>query len=328
MTKTHNRKLKLLYLSQIFHEKTDENHGLTMKEIISYLSDYNIRADRKTLYLDFDELRHYGMDILSEQVGRTHIYKLVSRDFELPELKLLVDAVQSSKFITETKSRNLIQKLSTLVSMHEAKQLQRQVLIRGRVKTMNESIYYNVDKLHTAIIQDKQIKFKYFQWTVDKEQEYRHNGAWYHISPWHLCWDDENYYLIGYDAESEKLKHYRVDKMKKMTISDTPRDNPAHIEDFDPTVYTKGLFGMFGGETCRVTLEGENHMVGVLIDRFGKDIPIVKLDDNRFYTHIEVAVSPQFLGWIASMAGALTITAPETVVERMKNLAKKLNESY
>ncbi len=215
-----------------------------------------------------------------------------------------------------------------MVSTHEAKQLQRQVLINGRVKTVNESIYYNVDKLHTAINRDHQIKFKYFRWTVDKKQEYRHNGAWYYISPWHLCWDDENYYLIGYDAEADKLKHYRVDKMKNMTVLDTPRDKPALIENFDPTAYTNRLFGMYGGETCRVTLEGTNEMVGILIDRFGKDIPIYQRDANRFYAHVEVAVSPQFFGWIASLEGALTITAPQTVVAKMKNLIKKLNENY
>lgn len=328
MTATHNRKLKLLYLSKIFHEETDEEHGLTIAEISSRLKDYRIQADRKTLYLDFDELRHFGLDILQEQEGRSTIYKLVSREFELAELKLLVDAVQSSKFITETKSFSLIKKLKNLVSVHEAQQLQRQVLINGRVKALNESIYLNVDQLHTAINQNKKIQFKYFQWTVDKKQEYRHGGAWYLISPWHLCWDDENYYLIGYEAESKKIKHYRVDKMKEMTITDIPRDDPATMKDFNPANYTKQLFGMYGGESCRVTLEGKNHMANVLIDRFGTDISIYKKDADHFCAHVEVAISPQFFGWVASLEGALKITAPEEVVDRMKNLAKKLNENY
>ncbi|MGN0564187.1 MAG: helix-turn-helix transcriptional regulator, partial [Candidatus Heritagella sp.] len=199
MAKGSNQKPKLLYLAKIFAEYTDEEHGLSMQEIIARLNQYEINADRKTLYLDFEELRHFGLDIVSEQKGRNVYYFLASRDFELPELKLLVDCVQSSKFITERKSRELIKKLESLVSKHNASQLQRQVILSGRVKAMNESIYYSVDTIHNAINGDKQIRFQYFQWNVKKEMELRHHGAWYQISPWALVWDDEYYYLIGYD---------------------------------------------------------------------------------------------------------------------------------
>ena len=208
-----HQKLKMLYLAKIFSEETDDQHALTMPEIIEMLARCGVNADRKTLYLDFDELRNFGMDIIAEQVGRNCYYHLGAREFELPELKLLVDSIQSAKFITDKKSNELIRKLETLTSKYEAKQLQRQVIITGRVKTMNESIYYNVDKIHDAINSGCQIRFKYFQWNVQKKMELRRGGIWYQISPWALMWDDENYYLITYDNYYDKIVHYRVDKI-------------------------------------------------------------------------------------------------------------------
>lgn len=328
MAKNANQKLKLLYLAKFLFEETDETHGLTMAELISRLKEVGISADRKTIYLDLEELRQFGLDILSYPEGKTVRYHLASREFELAELKLLVDSVQSSRFITEKKSRSLIKKLESLVSIHDAKQLQRQVLIAGRVKTMNESIYYNVDKLHAAISQNSQIRFKYFQWNVEKQEEFRHGGAWYCVSPWHLRWDDENYYLIAFEASSGQLRHYRVDKMKQISLTNTPREGEALLKEFDPTVYTGRLFGMYGGTPVRVTLEGENRMAGIVIDRFGKDIPMLRKDAEHFYAHVEVAVSPQFLGWIAGMDGALKITAPESVVQSMRVLVQKLGAQY
>ena len=328
MAKGNHQKLKLLYLAKIFYEETDENHGLTIAEIIARLQPYDVNADRKTLYLDFDELRHFGLDLICEQEGNVYRYKLASREFELPELKLLVDAVQSSKFITEKKSRSLIRKLESLVSVHNARQLQRQVFITGRVKTMNESIYYNVDQLHTAIHQNCQIQFHYFQWNAEKQAELRRQGAWYHTSPWYLRWDDENYYLIGYDAEAQMIKHYRVDKMKSISLLDLPREGKAAMEQIDPTAYAKSLFGMYGGEVTRVTLEGEDSMTAILIDRFGKDIPIQRIRAGQIRTWVEVTVSPQFLGWVASLCGKLRIASPDWVIEEMRRLLQTLSAQY
>lgn len=328
MAKGNNQKPKLLYLAKIFSEETDEEHGLSIAQITDRLALVGIDADRKTLYMDFDELRQFGYDIVARREGRSTVYSLASREFELAELKLLVDSVQSSRFITERKSQSLIRKLEGLVSVHEAKSLQRQVLISGRIKTMNESIYYNVDKLHTAIAQGVQIQFKYFHWNVRKQEEYRRGEGFYTVSPWHLRWDDENYYLIAFDAESGKLRHYRVDKMRSIHLTDTPREGQALMQSFDPTVYTRRLFGMFGGEPAQITIEGENRMVGVLIDRFGKEIPIIPLDNDRFQAHIEAAVSPQFIGWIASLSDGLKVTAPESVVQQLADLAKRLTAQY
>lgn len=239
-----------------------------------------------------------------------------------------MDAVQASRFITESKSRSLIKKLESLVSVHDARQLQRQVLIAGRVKTMNESIYYNIDKLHTAIGEGKQIRFQYFQWTVEKKEALRRDGGWYCVSPWHLRWDDENYYLIAYDAEADRVKHYRVDKMKRITLLEAPRLGQERMARFDPAVYTQRLFGMYGGQPVRVTLEGENEMVGVLIDRFGKEVPVLPVDGAHFQAFVDVAVSPQFLGWVAGLGGGLRIVSPEPVVQKMQALVQRLAEQY
>ena len=326
--KGENQKLKMLYLWKLFAEQTDDEHGLTMAQIIEKLSAQGVNADRKTLYLDFEELRRFGLDILATQVGRQTYYSLGARDFELPELKLLVDSVQAAKFITDKKSRELIRKLEGLVSVHQARQLHRQVLISGRVKTMNESIYYNIDRLHEAINADAQIRFQYYQWNVDKQMELRRNGAWYQVSPWALIWDDENYYLVGYDAGDDKIKHFRVDKMLRIRSTDERRAGKDSFKAFDSARYAKSLFGMYGGEETSVTLEGDNGMVGVVIDRFGKDVALVPVDEHRFEASVNVAVSPQFFGWIMALGGSVRITGPAPVVKQMQDAVRRLAEQY
>ena len=323
-----NQKLKMLSLTKIFSEETDDTHALTMPEIIEKLGSYGVNADRKTLYQDFDELRRYGIDIISEQTGRSCYYHLGQRIFELPELKLLVDSVQSAKFITDKKSTKLIRKLESLVSKYEAKQLHRQVTIYGRVKTMNESIYYNVDKIHDAINASCQIRFKYFQWNIKKEMQLRKEGAWYQISPWALMWDDENYYLVAYDAVDDAIKHYRVDKMLRISVTDKKRQGQEQFKQFNLPKYTKSLFGMFSGEETNVTLEAANSMAGILIDRFGKDIFIVPIDENHFRTSVNVTVSRQFLGWIMALGKDIQIVSPNSVVEKMQIEAKRLADQY
>ena len=323
-----NQKLKMLYLLKIFSEETDDLHPLTMPEIISKLAAYGVNANRKTLYLDFEELRNFGVDIISNKVGHDCYYNIGSRDFELPELKLLVDSVQSSKFITDRKSTELIKKLESLVSKYEGKQLQRQVVISGRVKAMNESIYYNVDKLHEAIGAGCQIRFKYYQWNVDKEMELRKNGDWYQVSPWALMWDDEYYYLVAYDAGDGKIKHYRVDKMLSISVTKEKRLGQEQFKRFDMPRYTKSLFGMYGGEQVKVMLEARNDMVGVIIDRFGKDILIAPVDSERFRVNVDVSMSNQFLGWIMAVGDGVKIVGPDKVVEKMRAEVRRLAEQY
>lgn len=321
-------KMKMLHLVRIFTQDTDDEHALTLQEIISKLDAVNIKADRKTLYDDFEELREYGYDIIAEQRNRNTYYHLGAREFELPELKLLVDSVQAAKFITTRKSRDLIRKLEKHVSRYQAEQLHRQVYIAGRVKAMNESIYYNIDKLHDAINRGVQIRFQYGQWNVNKEIELRRDGAWYRVSPWALTWDNENYYLVAYDAEAKMIKHYRVDKMLRITALEEARLGKESFKVFDMAKYAKSVFGMFTGEETAVTLVAENHMVGVVIDRFGKDISIKPLDEAHFQADVSVTISPQFLGWIIALGKSIRIAGPDEVINRMKAEIKRLNEQY
>lgn len=328
MSRGTNQKLKLIYLMKILLEKTDDEHSLTLAEILQELSRYDITAERKSIYADFESLRLYGIDIISEQRNRTVYYHIGSRDFEIAELKLLVDAVQSSKFITEKKSRELIKKLEGFASKHEAKELHRQVYVQGRIKTMNESIYYNVDKIHQAIGKNVRIKFQYYQWNVNKEMELRHNGVFYQISPWELMWDDENYYLVGYDSKAGLIKHFRVDKMLKISLLEDKRDGKEFFEKIDMASYSKKRFGMFDGQEQTVKLECENRFAGVIIDRFGKDVSMRKIDDERFVVNVEVAVSGQFIGWVIALGEGVKIVGPESVVEQMKAEGKRICEMY
>lgn len=328
MAKSNNQKLKLLFLERIFYEYTDDEHGLTMQEIIAKLEDCGVRADRKTIYMDINELNNFGMDIVSERIGRSTYYHVGNRKFELPELKLLVDSVQAAKFISDEKSKTLINKLESMASIHEAKQLQRQVMLSGRVKTTNGSIYYNVDKIYTAILNDREITFRYFQWNVKKERVLRHDGALYHVSPWCLMWDDEYYYLVGYNSDDGMIKHYRVDKMLDIGVSNRVRMGQQEFEAFDMALYSKSLFGMFGGEAVNVMIEAENDMAGVLIDRFGADIFIVPKDESHFKAHVNVVPSNQFLGWIMALGEKVKITAPQFVVDKMKREISRISKQY
>ncbi len=323
-----NQKLKMLWLAKIFSEETDDAHALTMAELIGRLAAAGVSADRKTLYQDLEELRRFGLDILAERTGRECRYHLASRTFELPELKLLVDSVQASRFITEKKSRELIGKLESLASRHEAKQLSRQVVLSGRIKSMNESIYYNVDRLHEAIASDRRIRFRYFRWNMEKKEELRRGGAWYEASPWGLLWNAENYYLVAYDSDEARIKHYRVDKMLRIQPAEGRREGRKAFRAFDLAGYAGSLFGMFSGEEARVTLLAENEMIGILIDRFGKDIPVIPKDEGHFETVVRAAVSGQFFGWAAAFGGRIRITGPKEVEERMREEIRRLAAAY
>lgn len=263
MPKGSNQKFKLYRLAQIMQEQTDDEHYITMPEIMEGLAKYDVTADRKSVYNDLRDLSVLGIDVEGEPVGNRYHYHVVNRAFELPELKLLVDAIQSLKFITEKKSNALIKKLETLVSKYDAQKLQRQVFVSGRIKTMNESIYYTVDAIHNAISENKKIKFQYYQWNVKKEMELRHNGAWYHISPWGLSWDDENYYLVAYDSDAGQIKHYRVDKMLHIKLSGERREGKEHFKKLDMADYAKKSFGMFGGKEQSVKLLVKNSLAAI-----------------------------------------------------------------
>ena len=322
-----NQKLKIMYLMKILLEETDEDHDLTLNEIVEKLKAYNVTAERKSLYSDIENLRTFGLDIIGMQYGKTYHYKVASRQFQLVELKLLVDAVQSSRFITEKKSDELIEKLESYASKYEAKKLARQVNVNGRVKTMNERIYYSVDKIHQALNEESQIKFQYFTWTADKKMELKHGGAYYSVSPWALCWDDEKYYLVGYDNREYKIKHFRVDKMADVSVVYEEREGKEEFSKMQMSEYTNRLFGMFDGNLETVTLLCENHAANVIIDRFGTDIPLMKTDAEHFTVRVRVSVSKLFLSWIMAIPG-VKIVDPERTVDMMKSEIKRLQEMY
>lgn len=327
MARTEKQKLKMLYLMQIFLERSDEEHIVTMPEIIEYLSARGIAAERKTIYGDIELLRDYGMDIIKVN-DRVRGYYLANRQFELAELKLLVDAVQSSKFITSKKSRELIGKLETLCSTAQAKQLHRQVVVTNRNKTINENIYYNVDMIYNAISENAKIRFQYFEWSVNKEMKLRREGAYYIVSPWLLTWDDENYYLIAYDDRSRMIRHYRVDKMLGMDILQEAREGREQFENFDIAGYSRKTFGMFAGEEETVTLRCESSLTGVMIDRFGKDVPMRQADETHILVRINVAVSRQFFGWLTGLGAAVKIEIPEKVAHAYQEYLREIIKCY
>ena len=316
---------------QIFLEQTDEWHPLTLHQLQEQLESQGIRVERKTLYDDIEELRAFGMEIIRQP--RPVAYYLAGRLFEMPELRLLVDAVQSSRFITDRKSRQLIGKVESLASRFQAQELQRQVYVTGRIKTMNESIYYNIDGLHDAIARQKQVSFRYFEWVLDREQgrlcrQYRRGGRRYRVSPWALAWDDENYYLVAYDSDAQKIKHYRVDKMAEIQAEELPRQGLGHFRQFDMAQYSRRMFGMYGGEEVDVTLQFEDRLAGVVADRFGRETAMRPQGAGHFTITVPVAVSPPFFAWVFGLGTGAQILGPQPVVERFRQHMEQIWAQY
>lgn len=328
MPRGSNQKFKFTYLMKIMAEKTDDEHSLTMPQILEELEKYEVSAERKSIYEDFKDMSNFGIEVIKEQKGRETFYHIAGREFELAEVKLLIDAVQSAKFITQKKSKSLISKVKNFVSEHQAKQLQRQIVINDRVKTMNESVYYNVDDIHTAINQNRKIKFKYYKWDIDKKLVERHGGSYFIVSPWALLWDDENYYMIAFDDWDNKIKHYRVDKMMYIEVGNDERAGKEEFKNFDMAKYSKATFGMYHGEKTKICIKFANHMCGVFIDRFGKDTLFRKIDENHSELIVDINVSPQFFGWIFSLGNDVEIVSPIEVVNELREYTKKFIMKY
>jgi len=320
--------LKILYILEILTERTDEEHALNASQIGDILEkEYGINVNRQTIYSEIEKLELAGVDIVKLQT-KLGGYYVASRLFELPELKLMVDMVQSSRFITEKKSRELIGKLETLCSREEAKQLSSQVVVYNRIKTTNETIYYNVDMLHSAIYHNRQITFRYVDWTVRKKLELRHDGAYYVVSPLHLIWDDENYYLIAYDEKADRVKHYRVDRMRNMEILEDCRSREAAEDQTDLALFAKKTFGMFGGRDAEVQFLCRNNLAGVIIDRFGSSLWMVPKDKDFFTFRVTVTVSRQFFGWLAAIGKDLKLIGPKDVADEYRQYLQEILEQY
>lgn len=322
MAKVSVGKLKLLYILETLVRDTDQKHKKGTAELIEMLKSRGLSAERKSIYDDIETLREFGLDIIYDKEEPAGYY-MGERDFELAELKLLVDAVQSSKFITAKKSAVLISKLEKLTSAGEARNLQRQVYVSGRIKTMNESIYYNVDAVHSAIAGNSKISFRYMVWNLEKQLVPKSDRA-VTVSPWALVWDDENYYMIAFDGESGIMKHYRVDKMKDIRCLQEPREGRESFKGFDAAGFAKKTFGMYGGRTEKVTLECDNSLVGPILDRFGTDVIIVPSGEERFKVTHEVAVSGQFFGWLVGLGPGVRIVYPQNVADEFRDRLRRM----
>lgn len=313
-----------LYLMRILLNETDEHNALTVHDLIDRMGAEGISVERRAIYSDLEVLRDFDIDVIAEKRGRNTYYYIGNREFQIAELKLLVDSVQASRFITERKSRQLIKKLENLAGRPQAGELNRQVLITGRIKSMNESIYYNVDEINKAINNDSQITFQYFQWDMNREPSLKYGGKKYIVSPWGLVLNEENYYLVGF--EDGKIKHYRVDKMLHIKSTGEARLGKDFYHEEEYT--RKCMFGMYGGDVTPVTFQAKNWMVGILIDRFGRDIPILPINDEEFETRIDIAVSPQFFGWLFALGPDIKATAPSNIVKKFQEYGESIMNNY
>ena len=328
MARSPQQKLKLLYLMDYLLQNTDEAHPASLARLTAHLSGLGVAAERKSLYDDLEALRAYGLDVVCTGRGRGSGYYVATRDFELPELKLLVDSVQASKFITHKKTAALIRKLERLASVHEAGALQRQVYVAGRIKTMNESIYYNVDALHSGISQGKKIRFRYFELDVHKERRYRRNGAFYVVSPYALTWDSENYYLVAYDAEAGGIRHYRVDRMSGIAVVDVPRDGLEAFRALDMAAYARKVFGMFSGEEKTVRMRFDAHLVSSVLDRLGGDTMLVPDGEGHFTVTAGLVPSPQFYAWLFGFGDMAQLLGPPEAVDEMRAQLAAVSDLY
>lgn len=320
-----NQKLKLLYLLQILREETDEENPIKTADILRRLSDMGINAERKSIYRDIACLQDAGFDIISSSGGG---YFMGSRDFEMSEIKLLIDAVQASRFITYQKSVTLINKLKNLVSVNQSAGLDRQLHMAGRKKASNEQIYYVIDTVYDAIAEDKQISFRYLDYTLAGEKHYRSGGNTYTVSPYALVWDDEYYYLFAYYENRDIMANFRVDKIDGAKITDKRRLKSEEYKNFDPIKQSETLFSMFGGEEEWVTLIIDNSLMGVFVDRFGSDLAIVKVGDEKTTVRFKAAISPTFLSWLFQFGTRVKILTPEKLIKKMQEMLADVINLY
>lgn len=312
---------------KFLQEKTDREHPVSVKDIIQTMEAYGISVERKTVYDDIETLRTFGMKIGSRR-GKPAGFYLEERTFELPELKFLMDAVQSSKFITEKQSAALVRKLENLASVHEAKKLKSQVFLMPGIKTLNEEIYTNIETIYDAISANRQISFRYYQWTLSRELKPKRGGERYRVSPGKLLWNNDNYYLMGLDEFSGIVKHYRVDKMMDVAVEEEKRSGESVFRDFDMGRFSAETFGMFDGKETILKIRFSNELVGVVLDRFGKKAVLQRSDDTHFFLQTHIRVSGQFFGWLTGLGPGAEIVSPEKVRKEYKSFLTKILKTY
>ncbi len=325
MPKSDNQKLKIFYILDYLQKNSHQDHPVRAAELLRMLEQqHNIVCDRKTVYSDIAALQDYGVDIVSIP-GKNGGYYIASRNFELPELKLLIDAVQSSRFLTEKKSRELIEKLCSQCSVYDARLMRRDVLVSGRVKSMNETIYYNVDAIQDAIAENRQITFRYFDYGLDGQRRYRDKD--YHASPYGLCQDNENCYLLGFSLR-HGVTAYRVDRMSDIQLLEEPRLPCPELTGKNLTAYANRLFQMFSGDTTTVKLRFHRSLINVVIDRFGREILLIPDGEEHFVFTVNVAVSPMFLSWVIGFGTKAKVLHPQSVAADCQKLCREALAQY
>lgn len=324
MPKSDNQKLKILYILDFLQKNSHQDNPVRATELIAMLDRHNISCDRKTIYSDIAALQDHGVDIIAT-TGRNGGYYIASRNFELPELKLLIDAVQSSRFLTERKSRELIEKLCNQCNEQDARLVRRDVYVSGRVKSMNETIYYNVDAIQEAISQNRQIEFRYFDWGINGKRVYRQKS--YTASPYGLCQDNENCYLLALSPR-HGITSYRVDRMSDIVPLDANREPCPELTGKQLTEYANRMFQMYSGDTVSVKLRFHKDLSNVVIDRFGKGTMLIPDGDDHFVFTVQVAVSPLFLSWVIGFGSKAKILYPQSVVDACRELCAEAMEQY
>ena len=325
MPKSDNQKLKIFYILDYLERNSHQDKPVRASDLIGMLDrQHNISCDRKTVYSDIAALQDYGVDIVSIP-GKNGGYYIASRNFELPELKLLIDAVQSSRYLTEKKSRELIEKLLTQCNEQDAKLMKRNVLVSGRVKSMNETIYYSVDAIQEAIAQNKQITFRYFDWDLGGKRKFREKS--YIASPYGLCQDNENCYLLAH-SERHGITSYRVDRMMDISLTDTPRTPCPELTGAALTAHANRLFQMYSGDALDVKLRFHRSLINVVIDRFGKDLMLIPDGEEYFNFTVNVAVSPMFLSWVMGFGSKAKILYPQSVADELCKLCREAMSQY
>ncbi len=327
MPRCSSHKLKIIRLAQILYTKTDQDHPMTVAELLQELDALGIHAERKSIYDDLDALRTAGMDIIQIK-GRCAGYYVGSRLFEPAELKLLCDSVQSSQFITRKKTESMIRKIGNLTSVHEARGLARQVYVTGRVKSMNESVFYNVDELSHAINENRMIRFQYQEYSLNKEQKLRRNGRFYEESPYALIWDSDRYYLLAWDDKAAMFKHFRVDKMLNIFPLPKERSGREAFARLDLAHYGRMVFGMFTGEDRLVTLRFRSSLVNPVLDHFGRDVALIPDGEEHFLISTSVVISPKFYAWLFSFGDGAEVISPADVRGEMAGQLRAAAKIY
>ena len=326
MSKSDNQKLKILYIRDYLEKNSHEDQPVRASELIYMLEhDHNILCERKTIYSDIEALKDFGMDIVSIP-GKNGGYYLASRNFELPEVKLLINAVQSSRYLTEKKSKELIEKLCDQCSIQDAGLVRRDVRVSGRVKSMNESIYYNIDAIQDAISQGKQISFRYFDWGIDGQRHYREKT--YSASPYGLCQDSENCYLLAW-SQRHGITSYRIDRMSHIQILPENRIPCPELTGAAFNEHANRLFQMYSGEIVNVKMQFEKDFANVVIDRFGKDTMLIPEPDGiHFNFTVPVALSPMFFSWLIGFGDKARILYPQKAIDACKELCREVLTQY